>query len=168
MQLCVESDAAYLVLPKARSRIAGHYYLTAHKIPSKAYRENLNAPIHTECATIKNVVSLAAEAETAALFHNCTTAIAIRQALTGLGHPQQKTTVKTDNSTANSFVHSEMRVKQSKSWDMKYNWLRDRIAQEQFNIKWDKGVNNLADYFTKHHPPNHHKTIRSTYILKGF
>ena len=61
-----------------------------------------------------------------------------------------------------------MRVKRSKSWDMKYNWLRDHIAQEQFTIKWDKGVNNLADYFTKHHPPNHHKTLRSTYTLKGF
>ena len=133
--------------------------------PQKAYRDNLNPPILTECATIKNIVSSAAEAETAALFHNFTTAIAIQQALNGLGHPQQKNIIKTVNSTANSFVHSEMRVKRSKSWDMKYNWLRDRVAQDQFTIKWDKGVNNLADYFTKHHPPNHHQTIRSTYIL---
>ena len=90
MQLCIESDAAYLVLPKTRSRIAGHFYLNAHKVPNKAYRDTLNVPIHTECATIKNVVSSAAEAETAALFHNCTTAIAIRQALIGLEHLQQK------------------------------------------------------------------------------
>ena len=82
-----------------------------------------NAPILTECATIKNVVSSAAKAETAALFHNCTTAITICNALAGLGHPQNKTSVKTDDSTANSFVHSEMHIKCSKSWDMKYNWL---------------------------------------------
>lgn len=168
MQLCVESDAAYLVLPKARSRIAGHFYLNASKAPNKAYPGNFNAPVHTECATIKTVVSSAAEAETAALFHNCQTAIAICHALIGLGHPQHKTPVKTDNSTANSFVHSEMKVKRSKSWDMRYNWLRDRVAQDQFNIKWDKGAHNLADYFTKHHPPSHHKNIRSTYILQGF
>ena len=78
MQLCVESDTAYLVLPKARSRIAGHFYLKANISPNKTYQDTLNAPIHIECATIKNVVSSAAKAETAALFHNCTTAIAIR------------------------------------------------------------------------------------------
>ena len=73
MQLCVESDTAYLVLPKARSRIAGHFYLNAFKTPNKAYRDNLNAPILTEYVTIKNIVSSATKAETAALFHNCTT-----------------------------------------------------------------------------------------------
>ena len=32
MQLCVESNAAYLVLPKARSRLAGHFYLNTHNV----------------------------------------------------------------------------------------------------------------------------------------
>ena len=90
MQLCVESDTAYLVLPKARSRIAGHFYLKTNKSPNKTYQDTLNAPIHIVCATIKNVVSSAAEAETTALFYNCTTVIAIRQALIGLGHLQPK------------------------------------------------------------------------------
>ena len=34
MILHIDSDAAYLVLPKARSRIAGHYFLSSH--PSRA------------------------------------------------------------------------------------------------------------------------------------
>ena len=79
----------------------------------------------------------------------------------------KKTSVITDNSTANSFVHSEMRVKRSKSWDMCFNWLRDCTAQNQFNIKWDKGIYNMADYFTKHHPPSHHRLKQTDYILKG-
>ena len=37
MKLNVESDAAYLVLPGARSRIAGYFYLQAHPHPSKVY-----------------------------------------------------------------------------------------------------------------------------------
>ena len=90
IQICVESDAAYLVLPKARSRIVGYFYLNTFKTPNKAYRDNLKTPILTECATIKNIVSSASEVETVALFHNCTAAIAIRQALIGLGHPQQQ------------------------------------------------------------------------------
>ena len=168
MQLHIESDAAYLVIPGARSRAAGHFYLAASAAPNKKYAGRFNAPIHTECRTIRNVVSSAAEAECAALFHNCTVAVGIRNALTGLGHPQQRTDVITDNSTANSFVHSEMRVKRSKSWDMRYNWLRDRAAQRQFKIRWDKGIHNMADYFTKHHPPSHHRVKRHDYVLKGF
>ena len=168
MKLHIESDAAYLVLPGAKSRVAGYFYLRSPPHPSKLYPKSYNAPIHVECATLKNVVSSAAEAECGGLFHNCCTAIGIRTALIGMGHKQDKTEVITDNSTANSFVHSEMRVKRSKSWDMKYNWLRDRVAQNQFLVKWDKGIHNMADYFTKHHPPSHHKIKRYHYILKPF
>ena len=85
-----------------------------------------------------------------------------------MGHPQGRTTVITDNSMATSFVHSAMREKRSKSWDMRFNWLRDRQAQQQFEIKWQKGATNQADYFTKHHPPSHHKLKRYDYVLKGF
>ena len=168
MKLHVESDAAYLVLPGARSCIARYFYLQAHLHPNKVYSKQYNVPIHVECLTIKNVVSSAAEAECGGLFLNCRTGIGIRNALIGMGHPQGKTPVITDNSTTTSFVHSEMQVRRLKSWDMKYNWLRDRVAQQQFNILWDKGTRNMADYFTKHHPPAHHKNKQYNYILKGY
>ena len=74
-----------------------------------------NAPIHDECSTLKNVVSSVAEAECGGIFQNCVTAIGIRKTLIGMGHPQGKTEVITDNFTANSFIHSEIRVKRSKS-----------------------------------------------------
>ena len=119
-----------------------------------------------ECTTIKNIISSVAEAECSGLFHNCTTAISLRQALEGIGHPQGQREVITDNSTDNSFVHSQMRVKRSKSWDMRYNWLRDRLAQQPFQIRWDKGIYNMADYFTKHHPLAHHRTKCYDCILK--
>ena len=37
-------------------------------------------------------------------------------------------------------------------------------CENQFHIKWDKGIHNIADYFTKHHPPSHHRTKRYDYI----
>ena len=83
-------------------------------------------------------------------------------------HPQGKTQITTDNTTATSFVHSAMRAKRSKSWDMKYNWLRERTAKQQFEVKWEKGATNQADYFTKHHAPRVHKNLRNDYVLKGF
>jgi len=104
MILHIESDAAYLVFPGARSRYAGHFYLS-NQIPSS------NGPIHTECRTIQNVVCSAAEAECAGLFGNCQLGIQIRRILTGLGHLQPPTTVVTDNSTATAFVNTTMKTK---------------------------------------------------------
>ena len=75
-----------------------------------------------------------AEAECGGIFHNCVVAIGIQNALKGMGHPQGRTKILTYNSTATSFVHSVMREKQSKRWDIKYNWLRDHQVQQQFEI----------------------------------
>ena len=48
---------------------------------------------------------------------------------------------------------------------MRYYWLRDKNSQKQMKFFWEKGVNNLADYFTKHHPTKHHRTTRQKYVL---
>ena len=87
--------------------------------------------------------------------------------LKALNHPQHITPVKTDNKTAAAFINNTLKEKQSKSWDMRYFWLKDRITQQQFFIFWDKGSNNHGDYWTKHWSPSYHQAIRPTYILKG-
>ena len=137
MQLRVESDASYLAVKGAKSRIAGHFNLE----PAKNYFNTTpqNGPVITECVTLKNVVCSAAEAECGGLFHNCQKAIEIRRQLEALGHPQKRTEVKTDNSTANSFVHATMQLKRSKTWDMRWNWLREKAQQHIFKILWEKG-----------------------------
>ena len=165
MQLRVESDASYLVLKGAKSRVAGHFYLQPHKNYFNTTPQN--GPVHTECSTLKNVVCSAAEAECGGLFVNCQKAIEIRRLLEALGHPQEPTEVKTDNSTAASFVHDTMRMKRAKTWDMRWNWLRQKQQRLIFKILWEKGARNKADYFTKHHPPNHHRERRYDYLLKG-
>ena len=43
---------------------------------------------------------------------------------------------------------------------MRFYWLRDRVKQKQFDVYWEPGINNLADYTTKHHTGNHHKRLR--------
>ena len=55
-----------------------------------------------------------------------------------------------------------MKLKRSKSWDMRYHWLRDANLRKYFHVKWAKGTENKADYFTKHFPPSHHITKRPT------
>ena len=117
---------------------------------------------------MKNIVCLAAEAECGGLFQNAQVALRIRRTLEAIGHPQGPTRIKTDNSTANSFVHASMRIKRSKTWDMRYHWLREQAVRNINKVFWDKGTNNDGDYFTKHHSPAVHKTQRPRYILKGF
>ena len=47
---------------------------------------------------------------------------------------------------------------------MRWNWMRDPKTKEQIRTFWDRGVNNLGDYPTKHHPPVHHKRMRQIYL----
>eukprot|EP00957_Ditylum_brightwellii_P113386 8645882-Ditylum_brightwellii.AAC.1 len=61
-----------------------------------------------------------------------------------------------------------MRIKRSKSWDMRWHWLQEATTRKALEIFWDKRSRNDADYFTKHNPPAHHRIKRKHYILKGF
>ena len=70
MILHIDTDAAYLVLPGAKSRIAGYYYLTNPPPKTSTPTPIINGVIHVECKTLKHVVASAAEAETGGLFTN--------------------------------------------------------------------------------------------------
>ena len=52
----------------------------------------------------------------------------------------------------------------TKGQDMHYHWIKDRIAQGQYNLFWASGKQNRADYFTKHHPPAHHLQMCPLYL----
>ena len=43
-------------------------------------------------------------------------------------------------------------------------WLKDQIELKNFNLKWESGKINKADYYTKTHPPPHHKRLRPIYL----
>ena len=65
-QLMVGSNAAYLVLRKAHSRIAGYFRLTNKPENNRQYKDN--GAILIECLTLRHMVSLAVEAETKRVF----------------------------------------------------------------------------------------------------
>ena len=166
MVLSIHSDASYLTAPKARSRAGGHHYLgntptIDGKPPANA---KMNAPIHTLCLVMRNVMGSAAEAEVGALYENTQYAIQLRQALTDLGHKQPATPVETDNTTACDIIHDQIKQKRTRAMDMRFYWVRDRQQQGQFNIYWKPGKNNYADFSTKHHSPGHCKEWRYKYL----
>ena len=94
MNLWIDSDAAYLVAPKSRSRVAGYYYLSDQPRQPIQAQPQFNAPVLVECKLLQFVQSSSTEAEIGGLFHNMKTAIPIRTTLEELGHPQQMTPVK--------------------------------------------------------------------------
>ncbi len=50
--------------------------------------------------------------------------------------------------------------------DMRFHWLHDQEAQGQFKIYWQPGWKNLADYFTKHHPPSYNVNVRGEFLTR--
>ncbi len=50
--------------------------------------------------------------------------------------------------------------------DMRFHWLQDHEAQDQLRIYWRPGKTNLADYFTKHHSPAHHISVRTHFLTR--
>jgi hypothetical protein len=47
----------------------------------------------------------------------------------------------------------------SKSLDMRFHWLRDRIDQGEFRVVFVPGLQNLADFFTKSLPVARHNVL---------
>ena len=123
-----------------------------------------NGPVLTLSKIIKHVMTSASEAEVAGLFYNCKTAIPMRIALEEMGHPQPKTPVITDNTTAQGLVTNTMTSKRSKSYDMRFNFLKCREAQQQFDLVWRPGGINRADFHSKNHPARHYVDKRGDYV----
>ena len=81
-----------------------------------------------------------------------------------MGHLQQKTPVKTDKSTAFKFAHNNIKHRHAKHMDMRYHWIQDKQIQAVFEIFWQYGIENYADYFSKHHMDIIHRHARPKYL----
>ena len=92
----------------------------------------------------------------------------LRRLLWHLGHPQLPTPLKTDNTTAAQFAANTINQRRSKTWDMRFYWLKNQESKRHFNIFWKRGDDawdpNHADYFTKHHTTVHHRSVRQRYV----
>jgi len=152
MVLAIHSNASYLSEPMACSRAGGHMFMSANDdIPTN------NGAVLNISQIIRAVMSSAAEAELGALLINAKTAVSMRHTLEELGHPQPRTPIQMDNKTANNLLTNKIMPKALKAMDMQFHWLRCCGTQGQCRYNWRLGTQNLADYFTKHHPTSHHK-----------
>ena len=160
MILAVHTIASYLLEQNGKSRASAHFYLTNHD------DEEFNSgAILRLSSIIKHVMSSASEAELAALYYGCKLAIPICTTLKEMGYPQLKCTmITTGNITAQGLTMGTMTPKASKLMDQCLHWLKCRNAQCQFLYLWHCGIDNWANYASKHHPEKHHtkQSIHST------
>jgi hypothetical protein len=82
MILHIHSDASYLSVSHARSRLGGLFFL-GNNPPEQ---DTLNGSILNVASVIKNVVASAAESEVGARFHNAQSGAPLRVTLTEMGH----------------------------------------------------------------------------------
>ena len=124
-----------------------------------------NGAVHVLSTILKHVMASDSEVELGALFLNTHKATTTRTTLVDLGHPQLPTPIVTDNFCAAGIANDTVKQKRSKAIDMRFYWIVDCIKQHIFLVHCRKELENLADYFTKHHSPAHRRVVRSWYLL---
>ena len=132
MQLMINSDAAYSVLPKVSSIISEYFRLT--NTPTIKYRCKENGAILTECHILRDFVTLGGEAETKGVFQNENISLPIHYILIAMNHLQLPALIAIDNTITIYLFHNHMVMNKSKSRDMNLHWLRDKEAQKHFEL----------------------------------
>jgi hypothetical protein len=160
MILVVHTNVSYLSEHNACGWESAHFYLT-----NKGDKGFINGAILNLASIIKHVMSLASEAELAALYYGCKISVPIPTALDKMGYTQPLKPVTTDNTTAQGLTVGTMTPKASKSMDQQYQWLKCCSEQCQFLYLWHRGILNCTDYTSKHHAPKHHQAVRPFYIF---
>ena len=149
------SDASYLCIPRARSAYGLLGYLGAD--------EWINGPIYCAAKMISCVVASAAEAELAGGFQAAQIGVQHRNTLQDLGYPQPATSLRMDNTVALGIAEGKTNGKRSKSMDMRFFWLADRVSQKHFRTHHVPGQWNIADFFRK--PLPRHKFRQFAHYL---
>lgn len=161
MRYVIHSDGSHLSERNATSRAGGFGFLTNN---GEENDMNINGAVECISKIIPSVTASVCETEYAAQFINGQSAEGIRNTLSDLGYPQQATTIVADNKCAVGLANNTMKQRRSKSIDMQYHWIRDRVAKNHFKITWKPGAVNFADYFTKSHPVHHCRKMRHFFV----
>ena len=154
MTLFIQVDASYLSRSNARSVAGGICYLSDTGQPN-----HINGAVHAVSSIIPSVVASAAEAEYAALFMLAQEGEYLRRVLNDMGYPQSPALILCDNQCAVGLATNSLKAKRTKSIDMRYHWIQDRVHQGHFQVQWRRGEHNLADFFTKALPVHTHQTL---------
>ena len=159
MRLHVGVDGSHLSRPNSRSVAGAFFYVGDTNDPTI-----INGPVECMSTVIPVVTASAGETEYASLFMAAQKACPLRQTLHDLGYPQPATLIPVDNTCAVGLANDIVKSRRSKSVDMRFHWIRDRVKQGQFKVIWREGQLNLADFFTKPLPIKAFRRLRHFFV----
>ena len=84
-----------------------------------------------------------------------------------MGWKQGPTTIFVDNNTMSGIFNSTIKRERSRAMNGQYFWLTDQVNSNTYRIKWAPGIENMADYFTKHFAATHHRDVRPFLCANG-
>ena len=97
-------------------------------------------------------------------FYNSKKGKVLRLTLEEMGWKKSPTTIFVDNNTASGICNSTIKRQRSRSMNGQYFWLIDQVSLNTYRIVWAPGLENLADYFTKHFAAACHHNVRPFYV----
>ena len=89
----------------------------------------------------------------------------LRLTLEEMGYKQGPTTIFVDNNTASGICNSTIKRQRLRVMNGQYFLLIDQVNLNTYRIKWAPGLENMADYSTKHFAAAHHRDVPSFYVL---
>jgi hypothetical protein len=78
----------------------------------------------------------AAKAKLEAFFLNCQEGMIFQLTLEDLGHPQPQNRINCNNATAIGIANNAIKRQQSRSMEMRYFWVGDKVAQDLHSFCW--------------------------------
>lgn len=154
MVLHMQSDGSHLSRSRSRGVAGGIAYFGNAGEPT-----HINGAIHVHSCILDVVVASVAECEYASLYMLARIGVWLRTIACALGYPQPPTTIFCDNACAVGIANGTVKLHRTKSIDMRFHWIRDRVRQRQFVVEWRQGAHNLADFFTKPLPVHVHQAL---------
>jgi hypothetical protein len=71
-----------------------------------------------------------------------------------------------DNATTVGIATNTIKRQRSRAMEIRYFLTCEKEAQKVYSFEWHPGMENLADYQSKHHPGAHHTAVRPYYLHK--
>ena len=131
-----------------KSNYGGYFYLGWNQNDDEP--QKINGAVDVSTSLLPLVAISVAEAEIGGTFYNAKKRKILRLTLEEMGWKQGPTTIFVDNNTVSGICNSTIKQQRSRAMNGQYFWLIDQVNLNTYRIKWAPGLENMADYFTKH------------------
>ena len=150
----LQADGSFHSRSNGRSVAGGFGFFGNRDCPMQ-----INGAVQAHSTVIDCVVASIGECEYASTFMEARAGEWIRTIGGALGYPQPATALFCDNACSVGLANNTVKIRRKRAIDTRFHWVRCRVRQGHFIVKWIPGANMLADFFTKALPVKDHQAL---------